>query len=178
MSKKDNIPKGVRQEFEDIDYWHKLPKNKYVTMPDGSKISVYEYMKKFMHEAYGNNFSRENPESNILQTEEQKKWARRNNNNTNRDALNVIKKAGKMTTLFQIHDKVFSDQSSEDWEKAFKSGTYEQSFKTLLTQCSKELGIVLTDAKTQSILRVYFRIKKFLKMVRHDKRTQKDMKNE
>ena len=66
---KYNIPKGVRNEFDDVDYWHKLPKNKFVELPDGTKISVYEYMKKFMHEAYANNFSRNEPETNILQAE-------------------------------------------------------------------------------------------------------------
>jgi len=172
VSKKTNIPKGVRQEFDDIDYWHKLPKNKFVTLPDGTKISEYEWMKKFMHESYGNNFSRENPETNILQTEDQKKWARRNNNNTNRDALLVSKKMGAMKTLFEIEKGAY-DEKEEPWEIVLKTGTYEEALHSLIEESCNDFNISFSKLNTRSILRIYFRISKFIKMVRKDQRNQK-----
>lgn len=169
---KDNIPKGVRNEFDDVDYWHKLPKNKYVTLKDGTKISIYEYMKKFMHEAYANNFSRDEPETNILQTEEHKKWARRNNNNTNRDALLVSKKMGAISTLFQIEKGAY-DTKLEHWETQFKLGTYEDSLHALIEQSCEDVGIEFSKLNTRVILKIYFRINKFIKMVRKDQRNKK-----
>lgn len=171
MSKK-NLPKGVRQEFDDVDYWHKLPKNKYVELANGQKISVYDYMKKFMHEAYGNNFSRENPETNILQTEEHKTWARRNNNNTNRDALQVSKKMGAITTLFQLEKGAY-DEETEEWEEDFKTGTYETALHTLVRQCCEDVDIPFNKRNILKILKIYFRIKKFLKFVRKDQRNKR-----
>lgn len=169
MSKKDNIPLGVRQEFDDIDYWHKLPKNKFVTLDDGTKISYYDYMKKFMHEAYANNFSRTDQDGNILKTEEQKKWARRNNNNTNRDALNVIKKSGKMATLFYVEQGMIKDQI-EPWEDIFKHDGLEQAFEEIMKMAADETGLLFTKKDVSAILRMYFRIKKFLQLMRKDRR--------
>lgn len=168
---KNNLSKGVRNEFDDIDYWHKLSKNKFITLEDGSKISEYHYMKKFMHEAYGNNFDRKNPDSNILQTEDHKKWARRNNNNTNRDALSVIKKSGKMNTLFQLENSSFGDDR-EDWEKEFKLGSYEESFECLARHSAEDLGVQYSKTTIMAIIRIYLRIAKFLKLVRFDQRNQ------
>ena len=170
MSKKDNLSKGVQDEFADIDYWHKLPRNRYVTLPNGEKISEYEWMKKAMHEMYANNFSRSNPDSNILQTDEQKEWARRNNNNTNRDALNVIKKANKMSTIFHLEEEMFKDSGKEKWEDDFKTGNYGESFKSLIDFSAEELGLTYTREDTKAILRMYFRIRKFLKMLKHDRK--------
>lgn len=172
MSKKDNIPKGVQQEFEDVDYWHKLPKNKYVTLADGTKLSVYEYMKKFMHESYANNFDRKDNSKNILRTKEQKQWATRNNNNTNRDALNVIKKSGKIATLFHIEETQYNTEV-ENWEKVFKIRGYEPSAKALMEKICEELGIELTNKNMRAILKIYFRFNKFLKLVRHDLKNNK-----
>lgn len=168
MSKKNNVPKGVRNEFEDIDYWHKLPKNKFVTLKDGTKINIYEYMKKFMHEAYGNSFSRDNPKSNILQTEDQKKWARRNNNNTNRDAFLVSKKIGELNAIFEIEKTEFYGEA-EAWEETFKYGTYENALGEAIKMCCTELEIDFNDTNIKKILRSYFRVTKFVKLVRRDK---------
>ncbi len=175
MSKKDNIPKGVRDQFDDIDYWHKLPKNKYVTLDDGTKISEYEWMKKFMHEAYANNFSRSEPETNILQSEEHKKWARRNNNNTNRDALQVSKKMGAMKTLFEIEKGTY-DKDEENWEEKFREENYEASLHSLVEESCTEVDIPFTKRNIRVILRIYFRISRFIKLVRRDQRNQKDKK--
>ena len=174
MSKKDNLPAGVRQEFDDIDYWHKLPKNKYVYV-NGVKYSVYEWMKKAMHEMYANNFDRKQPENNILQTEEQKKWARRNNNNTNRDALNVIKKSGLIATMFHITEGDFKAEH-EDWEKEFVIRGYEAGAMELMKKTCKELDIELTKVNIKLILRMYFRMQKFLRLVRKDKKNKKETK--
>lgn len=168
MSKKDNIPLGVRQEFDDIDYWHKLPKNKFVELPNGEKISVYDYMKKFMHESYANNFSRSEPESNILQTEEQKKWARRNNNNTNRDALNVIKKSGKMATLFHV-EAGHKPEDEEEWEKIFKLEGYEPTFEFIVKQFLTKFNIEFNMENCRELLKFYFTVKRFLTAMRRDK---------
>lgn len=168
---KDNIPKGVRLEFDDVDYWHKLPKNKYVKLEDGSMISEYDYMKKFMHEYYGKGFDRQDDTKNILKTEEQKKEARRNNNNTNRDALLVSKKMGALNTLFQVEKGSFKEEV-EDWENTFKTGTYDQALKHLVKDSCTEINIDFTKPNIRAILRIYFRISKFLKMVRRDKKTK------
>lgn len=173
--KKNNVPKGVRNEFDDIDYWHKLPKNKYVTLADGTKISYYEYMKKFMHEAYGNSFSRSEPDTNILQTEEQKKWARRNNNNTNRDALLVSKKMGALSVTYQL-EKSDYESVVEPWEKTFKYQDYESTLQAILKMSSEELKINFDLETSKKILKTYFRLTKFVKLVRRDKRIKKDKK--
>lgn len=173
MSKKDNLPRGVQLEFEDVDYWHKLDKVKKVyTLKDGTKLTEYEFMKKFMHERYGNNFSRKDPDSNIIQTEEQKKEARRNNNNTNRDALLVSRKMGALNVLFEVEGGEFKPQE-EPWEKTFKAGTVNEALRALVDQCCDELEIKTTKANTRAILRVYFRIKKFVSMVRKDKKNER-----
>lgn len=166
---KDNLSKGVRQEFDDVDYWHKLPKNKFVTLEDGTKISIYNYMKKFMHEGYANNFDRDNPETNILQTEEHKKWARRNNNNTNRDALLVSKKMGALSALFQIEKGTYV-VDEEPWETQFKNESYEAALHGLVKQCCEEMGLNFDKKHIRLILKAYFRITKFLRMVRKDKK--------
>ena len=173
MSKKDNIPKGVQLEFEDVDYWHRLDNVKKVyTLGDGTKLTEYEYMKKFMHEYYGNNFSRQDDKANILQTEEQKRAARRNNNNTNRDALLVSRKMGALNALFEVDQREF-EEAKEPWESQFKSGTYNKAAKMIISQCCDELKLDYTNGNIRAILRIYFRIKKFLKMVRKDKRNKK-----
>lgn len=173
MSKKDNLPLGVQLEFEDVDYWHKLDKIKKVyTLDDGTKLTEYEYMKKFMHENYGNNFSRKNPKSNILQTDEQKKAARRNNNNTNRDALLVSRKMGALNVLFQI-EQTEAGREEEAWEKTFKTGTYNDALKELVGLSCEELEIDCTKQNIRVILRIYFRIKKFISMVRKDKKNER-----
>lgn len=168
MSKKDNLSAGVRQEFDDVDYWHKLPKNKFVQLPNGKKISIYEYMKKFMHESYANNFSRKDPQDNILQTEDQKKWGRRNNNNTNRDALNVIKKSGKMASLFHI-ESGNNPNSEEDWESILKSSGYEKAFEHIVKKYLTKLNIKFTIENSRIILQFFFTVKRFLKAMRKDK---------
>lgn len=170
MGNKRNIPKGVRQEFDDVDYWHKLSKKKKITLDNGEKISEYEYMKRFMHEAYGNNFSRKNPEDNIIQTDEQKKWARRNNNNTNRDALLVAKKMGALNALFDVEENEYPNED-EHWEKVFKTGTYEDAAKELLNETCNNLQIKYTIVNARALFRFYFRIKRFLKLVREDMKT-------
>lgn len=173
MSKKDNLPRGVQLEFEDVDYWHKLDKVKKVyTLKDGTKLTEYEYMKKFMHEHYGNNFSRKNPDGNILQTKEQKKQARRNNNNTNRDALLVSRKMGALNALFEVEGGQFKTEE-EHWEKTFKTGTVNDALRTLVDQCCDELDIENTKQNIRGILRTYFRIKKFVSMVRKDKKNER-----
>lgn len=181
MSKKKgskfNIPKGVRAEFDDVDYWHKLPKNRFVELADGTKISEYEYMKRFMHEFYGKGFDREDDTKNILQTDEQKKEARRNNNNTNRDALLVSKKMGALNTIFQIEKGAYSD-TSDAWEKTFKNESYNAAIKELLTTSCDELDIEYNTRTATLLLRTYFRIKKFLKMLRKDMKTREEMGEE
>lgn len=168
-TKKERIPMGVRQEFEDVDYWSKLIKSKEtVRLPDGSVIPVYNYMKKFMQESYGNGFSRKDPKKNILQTEEQKKWARRNNNNTNRDALNVARKSDRLTNSEFLLEKGHFDEL-EAWEHDIKVQGYEAALDKLLDISTKELGCHQTQATKRSLLRFYFRIKKFLRYVRKDK---------
>jgi hypothetical protein len=173
MSKKDNLPRGVQLEFEDVDYWHKLDKIKKVyTLKDGTKLTEYEYMKKFMHEFYGNNFSRKDPDSNILQEEDVKKEARRNNNNTNRDALLVSRKMGALNVLLQI-EQTEVGQAVEPWEETYKTGTTNEALKQLVLQSCEELEIDYTKSNIRVILRIYFRIKKFLKMVRKDKKNER-----
>ena len=170
MSKKDNLPRGVQLEFEDVDYWHKLDKVKKVyTLADGTKLTEYEYMKKFMHEYYGNNFSRKDADSNIIQTKEMKSQAIRNNNNTNRDALLVSRKMGALNALFQVEQTEIG-RSVEPWENTFKTDTYNAAIKELIKQCCEELEIDYTKPNIRVILRIYFRIKKFISMVRKDKK--------
>ena len=171
VSRKDNISKGVRQEFDDIDYWHKLDNKKPVfQLKDGTWLTEYEYLKKFMHEGFANNFDRHDDNVNILQTEEHKKWAIRNNNNTNRDTLNVIRKSGKWATLFQIEDKEYLGGGSELWEKDFTDKTYAETFSKLMQVSADEVGLGFNHGDIKNILRMYFRIKKFLRMVRKDKK--------
>lgn len=173
MSKKNKIPKGVRLEFEDIDYWHKLPKNKYVKLPNGDRVSHYEYMKKFMHEYYGNSFSRSDPKSNILQTAEQKQEATRNNNSTNRDALLVSKKIGTLNAVFQIEKGAY-DHSAEEWFNVFKEETYEKSLNTLIDTCVSELELMNSPKLQKIIFRIYFRLNKFIKLVKYDLKHNED----
>lgn len=172
MSKKDNIPLGVRQEFEDIDYWNKLSKVRNITLDNGEVVSEYEWMKKYMHEAYANNFDRQNNRNNILKTKEQKQWATRNNNNTNRDALNVIRKSGKMATLFHISETDFNEQK-EDWEKVFTLSSYEKAAESLMQQNCEDLELDYSLENVKTILRTYFRIKKFITLLRRDMKNKK-----
>lgn len=177
MSKKDNLPRGVQLEFEDIDYWRKLPKNKFVTLPDGSRISIYNYMKKFMHEAYANNFSRSEPESNILQTEESKKWARRNNNNTNRDILLIGQKSNTLK-MFGTGDTLVipAEGQEEGWENTFKNKPYKECLDEILQLCCEDLEIVYNDSSAKALMAVYSRISRFLRLVKKDQKLQKEQK--
>lgn len=173
MSKKNNIPRGVQLEFEDVDYWHKLDRVKKVyTLRDGTKLTEYEYMKKFMHEQYGNNFSRKDPDSNILQDEKHKRDARRNNNNTNRDALLVSRKMGALNALFEV-ERASIDKDEEAWEKVFKRGTTNEALRSLVDACCDDLQVKNTRQNIRIILKIYFRIKKFIAMVRKDKKNEK-----
>lgn len=166
---KHKAPKGVAQEFDDVDYWHKLSRTKRVPMPDGTYLTEYEYMKKFMAESYGNKFDRDNPESNILQTDEQKSWAIRNNNNTNRDALLVSKKMKTLNSLFE-YQKLRYDKESEAWEKKFKTGTYEDALVAIMKQSCDEAGLDYGRANVRLLLNIYFRLNRFIKMVRKDQK--------
>lgn len=166
------LTQGVRQEMNDIDYWHKLPKNKYTTLPNGDKISIYDYMVKFMREAYGNEFDRENPDKNILQSEEHKSWAIRNNNNTNRDALLVSKKMGALNTLYQVTAGEYGNKR-EPWEQVFRDSDYEAAFHEAMKQSCDEVEIPFDKVGIKCILTIYFRINRFIKMVRKDMREHK-----
>jgi len=171
-SKKENIPLGVRQEFDDIDYWHKLSKTKLVKLPDGSTMSEYAYMKRFMHEAYANNFDRKNNKNNILKTKKQKQWATRNNNNTNRDVLNIIKKSGKIATLFHVSEADYKEEA-EPWEDKLNTSTYEDAAIEMLKQSCEELALDYDIDTAKNLLRNYFRVKKFIRMIRLDMKNQK-----
>lgn len=180
MSKR-NLPKGVQLEFDDIDYWHKLPKTKDIELPNGEMISAYEYMKKFMHESYANNRDRQNPENNIMELPEQKSWGNRNNNNLNRDALNVINKSaqvlkvvnksGYISAAYHVSNETYKNQE-EPWQKVFKKAGHEPAAVKLMEQTCDELGIDLNKLNIEKIFRIYFRIKRFLKEVRIDKRNK------
>lgn len=171
-TKKERIPMGVRQEFDDVDYWKQLKKStETVKLPNGEVISVYDYMKKFMQESYGNGFSRKEPESNILQTEDQKKWARRNNNNTNRDSFNVARKYNGLETKEYLIDRKKNDKK-ESWEEEFTRGSYETALQEILTMVEIDLNIKLNEPKRKALLNFYFRIKKLVSYIR------KDLKNE
>lgn len=170
--KSRTLTQGVRQEINDVDYWHKLPKNRYTTLPNGEKISIYDYMVKFMREAYGNEFDRENPEKNILQTSEHKSWARRNNNNTNRDALLVSKKMGALNTLYQVVAGEYG-KKREKWEEVFRDSDYEEAFHEAMKQSCDEVNIEFDKIGIKSILTVYFRINRFIKLVKKDQRENK-----
>lgn len=172
MSKKHKIPVGVQMEFADVDYWHKLSRKKTILMEDGTRLSEYEYMKRFMHEYYGNRFDRQDDAKNILQTEDQKKEARRNNNNLNRDALMKSKKMGALNVLYQV-EKTQYDEIEESWETTFKKGTYNQALKELLRVCCDDFNISYTKLNVRKLFKVYFRLTKFIKLVRVDKRTRK-----
>jgi hypothetical protein len=172
-TRKERIPAGVKQEFDDVDYWHDLKKSaETVTLADGTVLSVYDYMKKFMQEAYGNGFSRQNPDENILQTDDQKKWARRNNNNTNRDALLVSQKKHALYNAEHLLDVKQSD-ITETWETTLKTGTYEEALEHLLVVTANELKIELTPQMKRGMLNFYFRIKKFLSYLRKDKKNER-----
>lgn len=174
--KKDRIPAGVRQEFDDVDYWNKLKKSKETfTLKDGTVLTAYEYMKKFMHEAYGKGFYKYKDDHNILQTQEQKKWAIRNNNNTNRDALNVAKKAHKLNNTQYMLEKGVKDLN-EPWEETLKIGKVEDALDHLLAITAEELNIKLTNGSKKNILKVYFRIKKLLIHMRKDRLNNKESK--
>jgi hypothetical protein len=126
-------------------------------------------MKQFMQEAYGNGFSRQHPEKNVLQTDDQKRWAIRNNNNTNRDALNVAKKAHTLTNSEFLLQKGYLDQT-ESWETLLKLEGTDAGLEELLSLSTKEIGCG-SDARTKrALLRFYLRIKKFLRYVRKDKK--------
>lgn len=171
-TKKERIPLGVKNEFDDIDYWTTLRKSKEtVTLDNGEVISVYDYMKKFMQESYGNGFSRKDPDSNILKTNEQKSWAIRNNNNTNRDALLV---AGKTNGLINLdYLLTYNDNQDEPWEHTLKIGNYEQALDHLLSISADEIGCDLSDETKRGLLRYYFRIKKLLRYIRKDNKNEK-----
>jgi len=168
---KNNLSKGVRNEFDDIDYWHKLPKNQFVTLKDGTRISVYEYMKKFMHESYGNNFSRSEPDSNILQSEVDKKWARRNNNNTNRDALLVSKKMGALNQLFDNQEDN-NDEVVGSWEWTFKRDSYHEALNVLIKEICDSFKISFTKENIKLIINIYVKLNKFVRMIKKDKKNK------
>lgn len=172
-TRKERIPAGVRQEFDDIDYWNDLKKSdEVITLESGDKVPVYEYMKRFMQEAYGNGFDRKQPENNILQTDDQKKWARRNNNNTNRDALLVSKKKRALSNSDFLIEKGRID-TIEAWEETLKTGTYDEALDHLLAVTADELGYPLDGQTKKGLLRFYFRIKKFLSYIRKDKKNER-----
>lgn len=172
-TKKERIPAGVRQEFDDVDYWDKLKKSdETVELENGTVVPVYEYMKRFMQEAYGNGFSRKSPEDNILQTEDQKRWARRNNNNTNRDALNVARKTSRLTTSDFLIEKGAIEEV-EAWEEKIKVGTYDEALDSLLAISGSELKICMDRQQKAAMLRFYFRIKRLLKYIRKDRNNER-----
>ena len=173
MSKKHKVPLGLQQEFNDVDYWHKLDNRKKIySLGDGTKLTEYEYMKRFMHEHYGNKFDRHDDSKNILKTEKQKKEARRNHNNTHRDALLVSKKMGALKTLFQV-EKTQYNSETEKWEDTFKVGSYEDALKDVVQHCCDDFDIEYTNMNVRKILKTYFRLTKYVKLVRVDIRTQK-----
>ena len=171
-TKKERIPAGVRLEFDDVDYWKDLKKSdQVVTLQNGKKIPVYDYMKKFMQEAYGNGFNRKNQNANILQTDDQKAWARRNNNNTNRDALLIAKKRNSLTNNnFLLEQATLT--TVEPWEDTLKTSTYDKALTHLLELTAKDLGYPIDRQTKIGLLRFYFRIKKFLGYIRKDKKNE------
>lgn len=171
-SKKERIPLGVRQEFDDIDYWNKLKKSdETFTLEDGTVLSAYDYMKKFMHEAYGKGFYKAEEGQGILQTQEQKSWAIRNNNNTNRDALNVARKTNRLSNSEFLLERGAKSEP-EAWEQTLKNGTYQDGLDHLLEMAASELKIELTKESKRVILKLYFRITKLMRYMRKDKKNK------
>ncbi len=171
--KKDRIPLGVRQELDDIDYWNKLSKTKKAILKDGtvSQYTEYEYMKKFMHEAYGKGFYKFDDKDNILKTQDQKSWAIRNNNVTNRDALNVGKKSNRMAYSDFLIEKGLSNKP-EPWEDTVKVSDFDTGLDHLLNIVAEELSLDLTKANKRTILKLYFSISKFLRYIRKDRKNK------
>jgi hypothetical protein len=166
MSKKDRVPKGVEMEMKDVDYWRKLSKKPSIPMPDGSTISEYDYMNKFMKEYYGGGFTKNNAE--ILQTEDQMKEARRNNHNLERDAFIAAKKNNFIKPLNGT--ELFSKEVKEPWERLFVTGTDEQAKDALLSQSCFELGIEYNEYNVKNIYKTFKRIKKLIQLIKRDRR--------
>lgn len=169
MSKKDNLPLGVQLEFNDVDYWHKLSKTKIVP---GTKLTEYEWMRRFMHESYAHNFDREDNSKNILKKKEQKQWATRNNNVLNRDVWNLANKSGKFAQLLHISEDE-ADKKESAWKKKFKSGDYDAAAFELIKESCEELGIKYNLINSKLLLRFNYRLKTLLSYIRADQRAQK-----
>lgn len=175
MSKKDNVPKGVERELKDVDYWRKLSKKPSIPMPDGSLVSQYDWMNKFMKEYYGNDFYNAPKGQQILTTKEQQKDAIRNNNNLKRDAFLVSGKAGMLYFTPNI-ERVNIDEIKEPWEKEFVYGDTSVAQDKLFRQSCEDLNIEFTETNIIRLIMIFKRIKKYLRLVRRDQRTQNEQK--
>ena len=161
MSKKflsrHRYSKGVQQEMEDVDYWSKLNPEERA------------WMEQFMYESYGNGFYNIPKDERILQTDEQLKEARRNNNNTNRDALLRGTKAGQLVPSDTIEFKMGSPEEDSDWEDIYKYGGYEAAVHYLAEMTAGELGIIFDPKDAKILCNFYFRMRKLTRMIKKDR---------
>lgn len=161
MSKKflarHRYSKGVQKEMEDIDYWSKLSPEERA------------WMEQFMYESYGNGFYNIPEDERILQTETQLKEARRNNNNTNRDALLRGNKSGRLVAADTLEFKLTSPEDGEEWEDIYKYGGYESAVQYLAEMAAEELGIEFDPNDAKILCNFYFRMRKLTRMIKKDR---------
>lgn len=157
---KHRYSKGVQNEMDDIDYWDKLD----------SENS--DFLKQFMYENYGNGFYQIPEDERILQTEEQLKEARRNNNNTNRDALLRAIKTGKISSA-DLLDYKLTQEEIDDWEDIYKYNDFEAAVFYLMEMTADELDMEFDEHVGKILCHYYLRMKKLIKLAARDRLNQR-----
>lgn len=153
--KKHRYSKGVQNEIDDLDYLDKLPQKER------------EWMEQFMYENYGNGSYHIEPDKRILKTEEQLKDARRNNNNTNRDALAYIKKTGMALNADDIMYKLHNEEE-HDWQSVYKQFGFNETVFFLCEDAATELGLTANMKMARILCKFYVRMKKLRLMLKKD----------
>lgn len=164
MTKKKGGPsRNVKAEILDIDYWSKLGTNPSIKLSNGELISEKEYLIQFMRESYGG-LSRKRRK--ILQTEEQHKWATRNMNALNRDALNVARAKDQLVdTIKSGHADYLTGETPESWVQAYKTRGAKVAVLVMIKEWCQENNIKYSFSRAIALIQFYYSFKKLLKFI-------------
>ncbi len=158
VPKKHQYSKGVREQINDVDYLDKLPP------------ADKEWMEQFLYEYYGNGSYHMDEDKRILNNEDDRKEARRNNNRTNRDTFPVALKQGYLKYYGDFNRTSEEPESENDWRTIYKYDGKYKAFDFLINDTLRELDLEENKHNVISLIRVFFKIRTWLRWVKKETR--------
>lgn len=156
------------QKLEDRDSFALLSNKKTITLDTGEIISEIEWKRRFDDEWYN---ADRNGSFEIIDSEEGKKEAHRNNNNNKRDLFNVAEKMMRIEE-YDPDQKAFMQDASDSWEwnDAYKIAGADGAKRTIYAQAHRDIEQGDIDS---ALNKFYIKMIELKNLIRKEKRTDR-----